>query len=55
MSFKPYQEVLLALVMGVAVWGAVLGWHGFARYIQAALVLVAFGCIGAFLWKKSQH
>jgi hypothetical protein len=41
MSLKPYHEVLLALVMGVAVWGADLGWYGFPRYIQAALVLVA--------------
>jgi hypothetical protein len=55
MSLKPSPEVLLALVMGVSVWGAVWGFYGFPRYVEAALVFVALGCIGAFIWKISQH
>jgi hypothetical protein len=51
MSLKPSPEVLLALVMGVSVWG----FYGFPRYVEAALVFVALGCIGAFIWKISQH
>jgi hypothetical protein len=55
MSLKPSPELLLGLVMGIAVWGAVWGYYGFPRYIEAALVFVALGCIGAFLWRISQH
>jgi hypothetical protein len=55
MWLKPSPEGLLALVMAFAVWGAIWAWYGFPRYIEAALVLVALGCIGAFVWRKSQH
>jgi hypothetical protein len=51
MSLKPSPEVLLAVVMAVAVWG----WYGFPGYFEGALILVALGCISAFMWKKSQR
>jgi hypothetical protein len=54
MSVKPSPETLCAVVMAVTVWGAIWGWYGFPRYIEAAFVLV-LGCIGAFVWKKSRH
>ena len=46
------------MVMAIAIWsavGAVWAWSGFPRYIEAAFVLVALGCIGALVWMKSRH
>jgi tellurite resistance protein TehA-like permease len=52
---KPSPELLLGLVMGIAIWAAVWGYYGFPRYTEAALVLVALGCISAFIWKILQR
>ena len=45
-------EVVLGLVMIAATWGAIWGHYGFPRYIEAALVFVALGCIGALVWRR---
>ncbi len=42
---KALSKLLLAAVMAVAV-GVPLGWYGFPRNIEAALVLLALSCIG---------
>ena len=60
MSLKPApeHELVTAMVMAIAIWsavGAVWAWSGFPRYIEAAFVLVALGCIGALVWMKSRH
>jgi hypothetical protein len=60
MSLKPSpdDDLLVAMVMAVTVWsavGAVWAWYGFPRYIEAAFILVALSCIGAFVWMKSRH
>jgi hypothetical protein len=55
MSLKPFYkldgfpEALLAVVMGVAVWGS----YGFPHFTEVALGCIALGCIGAFMWKRS--
>ena len=49
---KPSPELLLGLVMAAAIWGAIWGHYGFPRYIEAALVFVALGCIGALVWGR---
>jgi hypothetical protein len=43
---KPSPEVLIGLVMAAAIWGV---------NIEAALVLVVLGCIGALVWRRSRR
>jgi hypothetical protein len=46
-----FPEVVLAVVSGFIVWGS----YGFPHPTEVAVGCIALGCIGAFVWKSSQH
>jgi hypothetical protein len=49
-SLGGLPEAFVAVVLGVAVWG----FYGFPHFTAGALGCIALGCIGAWMWKKSQ-